>query len=57
MEWPPKSGKAQKFPEVDRAGWFTIAEARKRMLAAQIKFLDQVVSLLNTVEEPAPPLR
>ena len=47
MEWPPKSGKTQQFPEVDRAGWFTIAEARKRILAAQVGFIDQFVSLLG----------
>lgn len=52
MEWPPKSGKKQEFPEVDRAGWFTVAEARKRILAAQVAFLDQLVSLLNA-KEPA----
>src|SRR5438067_1634187 len=32
MEWPPKSGKKQEFPEVDRASWFTIAEARVKIL-------------------------
>ncbi len=53
MEWPPKSGKTQEFPEVDRAGWFTIADARKRILAAQEKFIDQLVSLLAIVEAEA----
>src|SRR5262249_8007870 len=32
MEWPPKSGKMQSFPEVDRAAWFTLTEARARIL-------------------------
>ena len=45
LEWPPKSGRTQEFPEVDRAGWFSIAEGRKRINAAQIGFLDQLVSL------------
>ena len=45
LEWPPKSGRTQEFPEVDRSGWFSIAEARKRINAAQIGFLDQLVSL------------
>ena len=54
LEWPPKSGKTQQFPEVDRAGWFTVAEARKRLLAAQTKFIDQLVSLLGVVKEPQP---
>ena len=56
MEWPPKSGKTQEFPEVERAGWFTIVEARKRILAAQTKFIDQLVSLLGIVEQPQPPV-
>ena len=52
MEWPLKSGKKQEFPEVDRAGWFTVAEARKRILAAQVAFIDQLVSLLKA-KKPA----
>ena len=55
MEWPPKSGNTQEFPEVDRAGWFTIAESRKRILAAQIKFIDQLVSILSGMERAALP--
>jgi predicted NUDIX family NTP pyrophosphohydrolase len=47
MEWPPKSGRTQEFPEVDRAGWFTIPEARKRILKAQTGFIDQLVALLG----------
>lgn len=42
MEWPPKSGKQQEFPEVDRASWFTIDEARKRIIAGQVPFLDEI---------------
>src|SRR4026209_2511055 len=57
MEWPPKSGNTQEFPEVDRAGWFTIAESRKRILAAQIKFIDQIVSILSGMERAALPSR
>jgi predicted NUDIX family NTP pyrophosphohydrolase len=47
MEWPPKSGKVSEFPEVDRGGWFPIVEARKRILPAQEKFLDQLMDLLD----------
>jgi predicted NUDIX family NTP pyrophosphohydrolase len=47
MEWPPKSGKTQQFPEVDRVGWFNIAEARKRINAGQIGLLDQLISALE----------
>lgn len=46
MEWPPRSGKRQEFPEVDRAAWFTIAEARRRILAGQAPFLDELVAAL-----------
>ena len=54
MEWPPKSGQRKEFPEVDRAGWFKIPEARKRIIAAQIGFIDQLISIL-TVKETEPP--
>ena len=42
MEWPPKSGKTQEFPEVDRASWFSIDEARQRIIAGQAPFLDEL---------------
>jgi predicted NUDIX family NTP pyrophosphohydrolase len=47
IEWPPKSGKIRTFPEVDRAEWFPVAEARNRILEAQADFLDQLVRLLE----------
>ncbi|HEV2245751.1 MAG TPA: NUDIX domain-containing protein [Terriglobia bacterium] len=40
MEWPPRSGKQQEFPEIDRAAFFTPEEARKRINPAQAKFID-----------------
>ena len=40
MEWPPRSGRQQTFPEVDRAGWFTIAQARSKILRGQLPLLD-----------------
>jgi predicted NUDIX family NTP pyrophosphohydrolase len=46
MEWPPRSGKQAEFPEVDRAGWFGFAEARRRILPAQAPFIDELESLL-----------
>jgi predicted NUDIX family NTP pyrophosphohydrolase len=46
LEWPPKSGQLQKFPEVDRAQWFSIREARTRIIAGQIGFIDQLISTL-----------
>jgi len=44
MEWPPRSGHQQEFPEVDRAEWFTIDEAKGKINKAQIALLDQVSS-------------
>ena len=41
-EWPPKSGRMQSFPEVDRAGWFTLEEARVKLNPAQCDFLDRL---------------
>jgi predicted NUDIX family NTP pyrophosphohydrolase len=43
MEWPPRSGKMTTFPEADRAAWFGIAEARRRILPAQSPLLDALL--------------
>ncbi|WP_456402730.1 NUDIX domain-containing protein [Hydrogenimonas sp.] len=48
IEWPPKSGKTERFPEVDRAGWFTIDEAEKIIVRSQLPFLKRVRSLLQS---------
>jgi predicted NUDIX family NTP pyrophosphohydrolase len=42
MEWPPRSGRRQAFPEVDRAAFFPLEEARRRILAGQAPLLDRV---------------
>jgi len=47
LEWPPRSGRRQAFPEVDRAGWFGLPEAREKLLAAQLPFLDRLDALLR----------
>jgi predicted NUDIX family NTP pyrophosphohydrolase len=47
MEWPPKSGKRQAFPEVDRAAWFPLAIAREKLLQGQVGFLTRLVELLG----------
>ena len=47
LEWPPKSGQTREFPEVDRAAWFTIPQAREKILKGQIGFIDQLVGLLH----------
>jgi len=45
MEWPPRSGRRQEFPEVDRAAWFDLETARRKILAAQVPFLDRAAAL------------
>lgn len=47
MEWPPGSGNWGSYPEVDRVGFFTLAEARHRMKEAQLPFLDRLVAVIN----------
>jgi predicted NUDIX family NTP pyrophosphohydrolase len=47
MEWPPKSGQRREFPEVDRAAWFSIDEARKRIIKGQAPFLDELFASLS----------
>jgi predicted NUDIX family NTP pyrophosphohydrolase len=41
LEWPPRSGRRQRFPEVDRAAWFALADARRRILPSQLPLLDR----------------
>lgn len=50
MEWPPKSGKEQEFPEVDKGGWFTMAQAREKLLQGQRGFLDQLQDHLGILK-------
>jgi predicted NUDIX family NTP pyrophosphohydrolase len=45
MEWPPKSGRSQAFPEVDRAEWFDLATARQKIIPGQVVFLGRLESL------------
>lgn len=40
LEWPPRSGRMQSFPEIDRAEWFTLAEAKEKILPSQAQILD-----------------
>ena len=43
MEWPPKSGKLQEFPEVDKAEWYEVEYAKTKIVRGQISILDQLV--------------
>jgi predicted NUDIX family NTP pyrophosphohydrolase len=45
MEWPPRSGRMQEFPEVDRAQFFSLEEGRERINGAQVAFLEEVARL------------
>jgi predicted NUDIX family NTP pyrophosphohydrolase len=47
IEWPPRSGRRQSYPEVDRAGWFTLDEAREKLNPAQADFLDRLAEHLR----------
>jgi predicted NUDIX family NTP pyrophosphohydrolase len=48
LEWPPRSGKTEEFPEVDRGAWFDLPTARRKLLDGQRGFIDQLQDLLST---------
>jgi predicted NUDIX family NTP pyrophosphohydrolase len=48
MEWPPGSGALRTFPEIDRAAWFDLDEARRRLLPGQVPFLDELLALTGS---------
>ena len=47
MEWPPRTGKFEEFPEVDRAAYFLLDAAREKLNAAQAEFLDRLLAALG----------
>ena len=47
LEWPPRSGKFQDFPEADRAEWFSLDMARRKILKVQMPFLEKLEHLLK----------
>jgi predicted NUDIX family NTP pyrophosphohydrolase len=53
IEWPPKSGKWQSFPEIDRAAWFDIETARRKMVAGQSGLLDELLKHLRSATDPS----
>ncbi len=53
MEWPPGSGRTAAFPEVDRAAWFDLDEARRRIVPGQRPLLDALERILTGADAPA----
>jgi predicted NUDIX family NTP pyrophosphohydrolase len=47
LEWPPRSGRRQEFPEVDRAGWFAPDDAKRKLVPAQAAFVDQLARMIE----------
>ncbi|MDA0564071.1 NUDIX domain-containing protein [Streptomonospora sp. S1-112] len=47
LEWPPRSGRTEEFPEVDRAEWFGLAAARLKLVKGQVPFLDRLVEAVR----------
>jgi predicted NUDIX family NTP pyrophosphohydrolase len=54
IEWPPRSGRRISIPEIDRAEWFAIEEARAKILAAQAPLLDRLLTLLGEADSLGP---
>jgi predicted NUDIX family NTP pyrophosphohydrolase len=52
MEWPPRSGKRQSFPEIDRVAYFDLATARRKILPGQRSFIEQLVEHLRKKTPP-----
>jgi predicted NUDIX family NTP pyrophosphohydrolase len=46
LEWPPRSGRIQEFPEIDRAAWFPLDQARAKLVKGQVPFLDRLAEHL-----------
>ena len=47
IEWPPRSGRRQYFPEVDRAEWFDVEFARTKLLSGQVELLDRLLTIVG----------
>lgn len=55
MPWPPRSGETRSFPEVDRAEWADPAAARRKLIPAQVVFLERLLELLRDADRVDPP--
>lgn len=53
IEWPPRSGRTAEFPEVDRAAWFDLNTAQRKLHKGQVPFLDRIDAMVRT--SPAAP--
>ena len=51
IEWPPKSGKMKSFPEVDKAGWFHLNEAKMKINPGQLPLLDELIDFLKSKKQ------
>jgi predicted NUDIX family NTP pyrophosphohydrolase len=51
MEWPRGSGRMQRFPEIDRAGWFDLATARSKLVQGQVALLDVLADRLGVAQD------
>ncbi|SET23539.1 NUDIX domain-containing protein [Geodermatophilus poikilotrophus] len=47
LEWPPRSGRLREFPEIDRAAWMPLDEAREKLVPGQVPLLDRLLDLLR----------
>lgn len=54
MEWPPRSGKQQEFPEVDRAEWFSLGAAQRKLLKGQAPFVERLAQALDVQVDVEP---
>ena len=51
LEWPPKSGRIQSFPEMDKGEWFIISDAKLKIHPSQIPFIDRLILQLNLSDD------
>jgi predicted NUDIX family NTP pyrophosphohydrolase len=47
LEWPPRSGRVQQFPEIDRSAWFPVDVAREKLVKGQVPFLDRLLDAVS----------
>jgi predicted NUDIX family NTP pyrophosphohydrolase len=55
MEWPPKSGRMQEFPEIDKAEWYSLTQAAQKLIPAQAEFLKRLAGKLEVTFEASEP--